>query len=314
MSCNDDFFVDQESYIDNTWGKDIIDGKYPNIQLLKYRGSAELNYIDGNVIHIRCEDDINNTFKKTYVAFSIARSNFDFDYIFRVNTSTYVNVPLLNAFVQSIEDDSILWCAELYSLSEAMTPYPLYLFGRGNALLFSKRLIEIILNDGFSYLYFNMTDDNTIGNILNSYWIRKHENYLDHIKSFRHGWFRCIGTNVVTKNTICQWANDDCSFDFMKTFLTVQIKRYWEREKENKNYIDLYEKCFKDNTDDDIDKSVQMQYEYSKNPNVFIGSILGYIDYDFWNKVNKNKLYHLETHHKSSDDINRGKGQNLIIL
>ena len=105
-----------------------------------------------------------------------------------------------NAFVQSLKQDDVLWCAEEYSLSESMTPFPLYLFGRGNALLFSKYLIDIIISQGFSYLYFNMTDDNTIGNILNSYWMKNNMNYLDHIKSFRHGWYRCIGTNVITKN------------------------------------------------------------------------------------------------------------------
>ena len=314
MSCNDSFFLDQESYIYDTWGNEIK--KYPNIDLCIYRGGENETSFDkeNNILKLRVEDDINNTFKKTYLAFDMVKDIFEYDYIFRVNTSTYVNIQLLNEFIQSLTDDSILWCAELYSLSEAMTPYPLYLFGRGNALLFSKYLVNIILEEGFSYLYFNMTDDNTIGNIINSYWIKRKENYLNHIKSFRHGWYRCIGANVITKNSICQWKNENCSFDFMKTFITIQIKRYWEREKENKNYIDLYNKCFKNRIDDDIENTVKMQYQYSKNPNIFIGSILGYIDYKTWCVVDKNKLYYLETHNKSSDDINRGKAQNLIIL
>ena len=317
MSCKNDFFIEQEKYINSTWGKDIIDGKYPNIKLLKYHGGEENNQINNDTLALHCEDDINNTFKKTYFTFSVIQQlegYNDYDYIFRVNTSTYVNVPLLNAFVQSLEDDSILWCAELYSLSEAMTPFPLYLFGRGNALLLSRKLVNIIMSEGFSYLYFNMTDDNTIGNILNSYWMKNNQNYLNHIKSFRHGWFRCIGSNVKTANKICQWNNENSDFNYMKTFVTIQIKRYWERDIENNNYIDLYNDSFKDNIDNDIEKSVKLQYEYSENPNVFIGSILGYIEYNYWNTLDKNKLYYLETHNKSSDDINRGKGQNLIIL
>ena len=315
MSCKDEFFQEQENYINDTWGRQILEDKYSNISLIKYHGNERENRLEGNNLLLHVEDDINNTFKKTYLALSILKkNNFDYDYIFRVNTSTYVNVDLLNSFVQSLEDDSILWCSELYSLSEAMTPCPLYLFGRGNALLFSKRLIDIILSEGFPYIYFNMTDDNTVGNILNSYWIKNGENYLNHIRAFRHGWSRCIGNNVITKNSICQWKNDNCDFDFMKTFVTIQIKRYWEREKENKNYIDLYNNCFKDNKDDNICESVKLQYEYSKNPNVFIGSILGYIDYNYWLNLDKRQLYYVETHNKSSDDINRGKGQDLIII
>ena len=315
MSCKDNFFIEQEKYIDNTWGKDILEGKYPNITLIKYHGGEDNTYISKNEIGIHCEDDINNTFKKTYAALSLCKGNsINFDYIFRINTSTYVNVPLLNEFVQSLTDDKVLWCAELYSLSEAMTPFPLYLFGRGNALLISNYLVNVLLRDGFPYLYFNMTDDNTIGNILNSYWMKRDEDYLQHIKSFRHGWYRCIGADVTTANTICQWKNENCDFNFMKTFVTIQIKRYWEREKENKNYIDLYNNCFKDNVDDDIETSVKMQYDYSQEPNVFIGSILGYIPYSVWIKIDKQQLYYLETHNKSSDDINRGKAQDLIIL
>lgn len=314
MSCKDPFFQEQEKLIDETWGKDILEGKYPNITLVKYHGDEEENKIKDNIMYLHCEDDINSTFKKSYLALSLCKRYYQYDYIFRVNTSTYVNVDLLNAFVQSLKQDDVLWCAEEYSLSESMTPFPLYLFGRGNALLFSKYLVDIIISQGFSYLYFNMTDDNTIGNILNSYWMKNNMNYLDHIKSFRHGWYRCIGTNVITKNSICQWMNDNCSFDFMKTFLTIQIKRYWEREKENQNYIDLYNNCFKDNKDDDIQKSVELQYEYSKNPNVFIGSILGYVSYEQWKNIDKDQLYQLEVNNKSADDINRGKGKDLIIL
>jgi len=314
MSCKDEFFQEQEKFIDQTWGKDVLEGKYPNIKIMKYHGGEDKNEITSTEMKLHCEDDINNTFKKTYLAFSLAKKYMNYDYIFRVNTSTYVNIDLLNNFVQNLKTDDVLWCAELYSLSESMTPFPLNLFGRGNALLFSSYLIDIILSQGFSYLYFNMTDDNTIGNILNSYWMKNNMNYLDHIKSFRHGWFRCIGSDVITKNTICQWNNSNCSFDFMKNFMTIQIKRYWEREKENQNYIDLYNNCFRDNKDNNIQEAIDLQYEYSKNPNVFIGSILGYISYDKWLEIDKQYLYKTEVNNKSIDDINRGKGKDLIIL
>ena len=313
MSCKDKFFVEQEAYIDNTWGKDILDGKYPNITLLKYHGGESENKIEDNVFKLNCEDDINNTFKKTFVALSLCHNYYEYDYIFRVNTSTYVNVPLLNAFVQSLEKDDILWCAETYSLSEVMAPFPLYLYGRGNALLLSKFLVNVILGHGFSYLYYNMIDDHVIGNILNSFWIKKGEDYLQHIKSFRHGWFRCINQELSMKNSICYWNNSNTDFDYIKTFITIQIKRYWEREIENKNYTDLH-KAFENNVDDDIENTVKMQYEYSLNPSVFIGSILGYIDYDKWVNFDKRQLYYIETHNKSADDPMRGKAQDLIIL
>lgn len=306
MSCNDPFFLKQEEYIRKTWAKDIIDSKYENIDFLIYRGSPEKHSIDfnTNLFNVKCEDDLPNTFKKTYYAFAIINSKLEkkYDYILRVNTSTFVNVPLLNAFVQSLDDDKILWCSELYSLTEGFCPYPLYLYGRGNGLLISNYLVNLIIKEGINFIYLKMTDDLVIGNILNSYWIKHGEDYLSHIKSYRHGWYKCINTKANSHNSICNYHNDSKDFDFMKTFLTIQIKRYHEREKENKNYLELYNKVFKDNTDTDIDNTVSLQYEYSKNPNVFIGSILGYIPLNKWVLVDKKKLYDVERKHKAYDD------------
>ena len=315
MSCQDEFFINQEKVVDETWGADIIAGKYPNVTLYKYRGGYNSNDVtNDNVIKLRCEDDINNTFKKTWAAFNILTDVEDYDYVFRVNTSTYVNVDLLAHFVESLDNDEILWCGELYSLSEAYVPQPLYLFGRGNALLFSRKLINIIMTEGISFLYSRMTDDNTIGNILNSYWIKHHKNYLNHIRAFRHGWFKCTENGVTSNNKICTWYNEDCDFEFMKTFLTIQTKRYWKREIENEHYYELHNRCFVGNKDKDIDNTVKLQFEHSLNPQVFIGSILGYIDYSTWVRFDKQELYNIEVNHKSADDINRGKWKDLIIL
>ena len=31
MSCQDEFFINQEKVVDETWGADIIAGKYPGV-------------------------------------------------------------------------------------------------------------------------------------------------------------------------------------------------------------------------------------------------------------------------------------------
>lgn len=314
MSCQDEFYKNEERLIDETWGKDIIEGKYPNISLYKYAGGFNIpNITEDNFIAVNTEDDINNTFKKTFVALSLCKNYLEYDYIFRVNTSTYVNVPLLNAFVQTLNNPDDLWCSELYSLSEHPVPYPLMLFGRGNALLLSKKLVQIILDEGFPFLYLKTVDDSTIGNILNSHWLKEKEDYTKHLHCFRHGWYKCIGGETMNNHSECNYNNEDCSFDFMKDFITIQIKRYWEREKEHLNYIDLYEKCFSCNEDDNIVEAVKKQYEYDKNPNIFIGSILGYVKYSDWRMLDRKRLYDLEVNNKSIDDINRGRKDILLF-
>lgn len=323
MSCQDPFFVEQEKMVTSTWGKDILDGKYPNIDLYFYRGGYDSNTLfKDHKLFLHVEDDIYNTFKKTYCALNIINQKEKFDYILRTNTSTFINLQLLSAFVESIKDDEEVWAGDIISLSNEFAPYPLCLYGRGNSLLLSKKNVDIILQDGISFLYSNIVDDTIIGNILNSNKIKNNKDYLKYVKNYKHGWFRCINDpekKIYNGHSQCQWNNEDGSFDFMKHFITIQIKRYWEREIENQNYIDLYEKCFKDAKYDkkDLEECVKEQYEYSKNPNVFIGSILGYIDYETWYKLyilDKQKLYNIQVNHKSADDPSRGKNKDLILI
>ena len=325
MSCENEFFIHEEQLARETWLKDIIDGKYPNINYLIYRGGSDKNYLEGDVYHIHCEDDIKNTFKKTWCALNyVQKEIFDkldddeyYPYVFRTNTSTYVNVPLLEAFVNSLnieEEYQNLWCSELYSLSEGYCPYPLMLFGRGNGLLMSSWVVSRIIYEGRNMLYLQYSDDISIGNILNSknleydkYW------YINYIKSFKHGWWKCISGNAYNNHTLCTYYNSNSDYEYLKQFITIQIKRYHEREREESNYYELHE-LMKNKKDNNILASVKDQYQYSKNPNIFIGSILGYITLEQWKMVDKKHLFDIQIHNKSSDDENRNKQLNMILL
>ena len=84
MSCNDEFFKQQVEKIKQTWAKPILDGKYSNIDFMSYDGWDGQHYYDkdNKCIHIRCEDDLDNTYKKTFYALSIIKhklSNLYFD-------------------------------------------------------------------------------------------------------------------------------------------------------------------------------------------------------------------------------------------
>ena len=68
MSCNVEFFKQQVEKIKQTWAKPILDGKYSNIDFMSYDGWGAQHYYDkdNKCIHIRCEDDLDNTYKKTF--------------------------------------------------------------------------------------------------------------------------------------------------------------------------------------------------------------------------------------------------------
>lgn len=319
MSCELGHFKAQEEDIRNTWLKDVIDKKYPNIDYLFYSASEQIpkhKYTkETHRLLLRCEDDIHNTFKKTYYSFKLLERLFgEYDYVIRTNTSTYINIELANEFIQSLDNDEILWTSECYSLSNAPCPMPLDIYGRGNGLILSKKIINIILKEGISHLYFQkISDDEIIGNIMNSYWIKQGKDYLDYIKSYKHGWYKCIETDFNVNHKISSWGDSNDSWDHIKQFITLQIRSYSERRKssndlidrdyEQKHYIELYN-IFNTNkySEEELKSQVSENFEYSKNPSIFIGSILGYIDLDDWKKINKMNLFNYEINHKARND------------
>jgi hypothetical protein len=312
MSCQDEFFKQQVEKIKETWAKPILEGKYPNMDFIVYEGGYDNHSYDkeNHILKVRCEDDLDNTFKKTYYAFSLMNSNVKYDYIFRTNTSTYVNVDLLDKFIQSLEDYNVVYTSELYSLVESNVPYPLYLYGRGNGLILSKKVVNVLLKEGISFLYEERVDDVAIGNVLNTYWIKQGKNYLDFIKGYRHGWFRAI-TSIETHSghSICEFSCSNEDPNFWKSFITIQTKMYRQRGEEDENHNRLYSiiKNITSNEDD-----VKLNHEYSQNPDVFVGSCLGYISYANWVNVKKQLLWNLECANKADDDINKTKYLNKI--
>ena len=311
MSCNNDFFINEEAVVRDTWAKPIIEGKYENIRYCSYRGGHEKNSYSKSecCFKLNVEDDLKHTFKKTYFAISMAFKTFgEFDYVFRTNTSTYVNVELLNAFVQSLDNSDVIYTGDIYSLSEMCAPYPLCLTSRGNCILIPNLLVNVILNNGLSLLYLSdLSDDSYLSNILNTYWICRHENYRDHLKGFYHGWYKCTTTEINNGHPLCKYNQSNDDFEFWKDFITVQIRKYMQDRTLEKDTYYEFDKIIKENKYSDIQESVNKNLEYAENPPVFIGSILGYIPYKQWLQLDKHELYNYEINHKASDDPYRYK-------
>ena len=314
MSCNDEFFINQEKVVKETYITQIDKYGFDNINYLIYRGDENVlkhKYDkEQHLLTLRCEDDVKNSFKKTYYAFKLASKIFDYDYIFRVNTSTYVNIRLLNEFVQNLheDEDDLVWASELYSLSDSFCPYPLYIYGRGNGLLFSKKIINRILQEGVSYLYLEKCDDWMIGNILNSYWIKSGDDYLKWIRCFKHGWYKCVPIEQPNNHKLCVYGNQNKDWNFLNQFITIQIKRYRERHLENDQYKEVHE-VFENNeySKEELNKHIESIFEYSNNPSIFIGSSIGYTDYESWKNCNKMELYNFQVRNKATDDEDNGK-------
>ena len=75
-------------------------------------------------------------------------------------------------------------------------------------------------------------------------------------------------------------------------FVTITVKKYREREKEKEHYLELHKKIKSDHLMNIVEPIwTNEMLEYTKDPSIFIGSVLGYIDIDKWKSMDKNFLY-----------------------
>lgn len=246
MSCNQQHFRLQEKNIKQLYAKDILEKKYENIDFWIYTASDDNKYhVNKNThkLYIPCDDTLEGTYEKTYKCFNlINKLNFEYDYILRTNLSTYINIELLNRFVNELElDDIKVYAHKIYCTKNSTGPKEWCLYGVGNGLLLSKHYINILANNHISkYKYLDTIvktddkeyykiDDNTIGYIINSYGLLNNMN-IDNI-------WHSFNIDLIYKN-ICipfrDYINDDRHMEF------IQSKHIHEYIKNNLNNINKF--------------------------------------------------------------------------
>lgn len=295
MSCREQFFQHEVERIMETWGNK----RSNNVDIMYYDGNWDKSEINDNHIKLRVPDTLDYTYLKTYDALLNVLKLNKYKWIFRVNTSTYVNIPLLEKFVNEIAKEDVLYAAELYSLTEAACPEPLDIYARGNAFLISSDMCKILLSEGINLMYLQIVDDVSIGNVLNSYYIKQshnHNGYLKHIAGIPHAWYKAVEFEFDCGHKLsCYGKVGDA--EYYNNFITVQTKMYRRRNEEDKNMTELW-----DIMKDAPEPSLAVTKEYMKDPSVFIGSALGYMSLSEWLKTPKNQLYTFEIQHKAIDD------------
>lgn len=253
------------------------------------------------VLHLACEDEMSFTFKKTWLAYKYVYDNFLPAWIFRTNTSTYVNVDVLYDFIDNYAKPEITYGSDLYSLSEACCPWPLCIYPRGNGVLTHHKIYKpCIIENGISLAYQKICDDICFGILINSYNINKHGNYLNFIKGLPHAWYKCVDVLFDNNHKFSRFGDSNLNYH---DFVTITVKKYRDREKEKEHYLALHEKI----KSDPIGFNAKPYWtnemlDYVDNYSTFVGSILGYLDFDVWNNIDKNELFLKEICNKASDD------------
>lgn len=150
MSCADKIYTDLDKCCNETW-RNYDKEKYPGIQaeFWTYTDAepGKKTWVDkeNHVIYVErdytFDQPVCMTYSKTLEAFTIIKTMVDFDYIVRTNTSTWLNVPLLNEFLSYVSDDTIFYNGQLYAAFWSA----FNIYGGGQLMLFSKKQVELLL-------------------------------------------------------------------------------------------------------------------------------------------------------------------------
>lgn len=154
MSCNQERYINEEEVIRQTWGKDILEGKYDNIELMFYRGGSDNTYLEDDILHLTSDDTLIGTYQKSIDAFNFLLENKDFDYVIRTNTSTYINICAIQQFLEfNIEEEIV--CGPYLIINQCNSFIP---FLSGFYLIFSKQTINLLVHNR---MIKNNFDDNS---------------------------------------------------------------------------------------------------------------------------------------------------------
>ena len=104
----------------NTWAKDVLDGKYPNIDYWSVIDCHEDSHIDEekHIIYVKndyTKENIQQLLDRWIEACELLDKYKSYDYILRTNTSTWVNVEFINEMLAYQTDDSKIFTHKFYS-------------------------------------------------------------------------------------------------------------------------------------------------------------------------------------------------------
>jgi len=129
-----------------TWAKDVIDGKYPNIDYWTITDGTDVNRIDKKhkIVYIKNDETIDNTMNlldRWLKAYRIMKeAGYSYEWVLRTNTSTWCNIDVINEFLADEEDE-----AQIYSYNFFAAFWSIFnVYMSGAAMLWSARNIDIL--------------------------------------------------------------------------------------------------------------------------------------------------------------------------
>jgi len=96
LSLEQEPYISLEKTIRDTWANK----SYPNVDIIYYYGGSDEIKMIGDKFYSNTPEGLYNIGYKTLNMFDYTLNNMEFDYIFRTNSSSYVNIEKLLDFIK----------------------------------------------------------------------------------------------------------------------------------------------------------------------------------------------------------------------
>lgn len=259
LSCDIEPFKRYEETIKQTWAKDIIDGKYPNVDFYFYKhkdGITETEIDEEHhMVWTACHDDLRLTFNKWQEAINfIVKQGRKYEYVLRMNSSTWCNFKALDRFIGYLDNEKVNYAGALYAAW--WTFHRLYLSGTTLLLNWKDALVTVDqrwvpkgINEN------GIIDDVAISSCIFSRYLTIGVDYTEHFKS--------LGIDYEMKKDIVD-EDQDWRDKFMhKLFITTKNINDADGQSLKQTYcVEVGYTIISENRDNECKKMVRIQEIY----------------------------------------------------
>jgi hypothetical protein len=133
-----------ENTIRETWGKNTNDVKI----FYNYGNGSSPSFIDDDKIICDCHESMDNIGLKTVKSFELLFENFEFDYIFRTNLSSFVNIDNMVKYLKDIPLERFYggMCSLNFS-GVHLHKFGEGTFASGSGYFLSKDVVKLIIDN-----------------------------------------------------------------------------------------------------------------------------------------------------------------------
>lgn len=135
LSMDSDIYINLERTIRETWGNNHI------CKIYYYYGGFDKLHLDGDIIKCTSNEGLYNIGHKTIESFQYLFDNEEFDFIFRTNSSSFINIYKMIEFLSNKPKERF-YCGYINMLKETKI-----LFASGSGYFLSKDVVKLILEN-----------------------------------------------------------------------------------------------------------------------------------------------------------------------